>query len=87
MYKRAIRGTSFSVMAAIRLTPPRKTKPAMAATITPMIHAGTPKAMLLVSPMELDCTMQPMKPSANVMAIAKNTASTLPKTPGKASWI
>ena len=37
----------------------------------PMTQAGMPKAVLHVWPMELDWTMQPMKPSARVMAMAK----------------
>ena len=43
-----------------------------------------PKAVWKHSPMELDCTMQPMKPSAKMMAMAKNVARNLPKPPLKA---
>ena len=45
----------------------------------PMTQAGMPKAVLHVWPMELDWTIQPMKPSARVMAMAKNTARNVPK--------
>ena len=35
----------------------------------------------MVEPMELDCTMQPMKPRARMMATAKKPARNLPKPP------
>ena len=38
----------------------------------------------IVEPMELDCTMQPKKPSARMMATAKKPARNLPKPPLKA---
>ena len=80
----AMMGTIFSVTEARRCTPPRKMKPQMATSTTPMIHVGTLKALEKVSPMELDCTMQPKKPSARMMATAKKPARNLPKPPLKA---
>ena len=56
----------------------------MATSTTPMIHVGTLKALEKVSPMEFDCTMQPKKPSARMMATAKKPARNLPKPPLKA---
>ena len=67
-------GTSFSVTEATRWTPPRKTKAAATATTMPMVQGGMPKALPQVWPMELDWTMQPMKPRARVMAMAKKPA-------------
>ena len=51
---------------------------------TPTIQLGTPKAVSKVEPMELDWTMQPMKPRARMMATAKKPARNLPKPPWKA---
>ena len=42
---------------------------------------GMPKAVSMVEPMELDCTMLPKKPRASVMAMAKKPARNLPKPP------
>ena len=75
-------GTSFSVTNAMRWMPPRKMSPAMTVTAMPITHVGMPSAFEKVSPMEFDCTMLPMKPSARVMATAKKPARNLPK-PGK----
>ena len=44
-------------------------------------QVGMLKAVFMVEPMELDCTMQPMKPSARTMATAKKPARNLPKPP------
>ena len=77
-------GTSFSVTEATRWMPPRKTKAEAAATTRPMTQAGMPKAVEQVEPMELDWTMQPMKPRARVMATAKNPARKEPSLPRKA---
>ena len=49
-----------------------------------MIQEGMPKAVCAVEPMELDCTMQPKKPRARIMAMAKKPARNLPKPPLKA---
>ncbi len=43
-----------------------------------------PKAVWKVEPMELDWTMQPKKPRARMMAMAKKPARNLPKPPAKA---
>ena len=77
-------GTIFSVTAARRDTPPMNTVPARMTTIRPMTQVGMPKAVFMVSAMEFDCTMQPMKPSARMMATAKNPARNLPPLPLKA---
>ena len=77
----AMMGTIFSVTAARRCTPPRKMTAQITTSTMPMIQEGTPKAVSMVEPMELDCTMQPMKPSARMMATAKKVARNLPKPP------
>lgn len=40
-----------------------------------------PNAVLIVDPIELDCTIHPKKPSARIIAIAKNPARNFPKPP------
>ena len=80
----AMMGTTFSVTEARRCTPPRKMNPQMTTSTTPTIQPGTPKAVEKVEPMELDWTMQPMKPRARMMATAKKPARNLPKPPLKA---
>lgn len=80
-------GTSFSVTPAMRWIPPRNTTAASTATTMPTAHDGTPKAAAQVSPMELDCTMHPMKPSAKISATAKKPAKNVPNLPGKARLI
>ena len=52
-----------------------------------MIQEGTPKAVSMVEPMELDCTMLPMKPSARMMSTENTVASTLPTLPLNAARI
>ena len=47
----------------------------------PTIQEGMPKAVCMVEPMELDWTMQPMKPRARMMETAKNPARNLPNPP------
>ena len=74
-------GTIFSVTEAMRCTPPIKINAAMAETIRPMTQLGIWNAFWHASPMELDCTMQPMKPRARMMATAKKVARNLPKPP------
>ena len=76
-------GTIFSVTEARRLTPPRKMMAQIATRTTPTIQEGIPKAVLKVEPMELDCTMQPKKPRARVMAMAKKPARKRAKAAGK----
>ena len=80
----AMRGTSFSVTEARRLVPPRKMNAQITTSTAPTIQEGMPKAVSKVEPMELDCTMQPMKPRASMMATAKKPARNLPKPPLKA---
>ena len=77
----AMMGTSFSVTAARRCTPPRKMTAQMTTNTIPMTQAGMPKAVSMVEPMELDWTMQPMKPSARMMDTAKKPAKNFPKPP------
>ena len=77
----AMTGTIFSVTEARRCTPPTKMKPQITTSTMPTIQEGTPKAVWKVEPMELDCTMQPMKPRARMMATAKKPARNLPKPP------
>ena len=77
----AMTGTTFSVTEASRWTPPRKMTPQMTTSTTPTIQLGIPKAVLKVEPMELDWTMQPIKPRARMMATAKKPARNLPKPP------
>ena len=76
-------GTTFSVKEAMRLTPPRKMKAAMIATTTPTMRGSTPKALWKASPIEFDCTILPVKPSAKMIASEKKPARNLPNAPGK----
>ena len=80
----AMMGTIFSVTEARRLIPPRKMTAQFTTRTMPMIQDGMPKAVWKVEPMELDCTMQPKKPSARMIATAKNPARYLPRSPLKA---
>ena len=80
-------GTTFSVTAAILCTPPRKMNAAMAATMTPTTIRFTPNALWNASPIELDCTMLPIKPSARIISTEKTVASTLPPLPLNAARI
>ena len=80
----AMSGTTFSVTDARRCTPPRKMKAQMTISTMPTTQDGMSNAVSIVAPMELDCTMQPMKPSASVMATAKKPARNLPNFPLKA---
>ena len=83
----AIRGTTFSVTEARRCTPPRKMNAQMATRTRPTTQDWIPKAVSIVAPMELDCTIQPIKPSARMMAVAKKPARNLPKRPLKTAVI
>ena len=78
-------GTIFSVTEASRLTPPRKMKAAISATMMPTASLLTPKALWKASLMELDWTMLPVKPSATTMATEKKPARNLPNRPLKAA--
>ena len=77
-------GTIFSVTEARRSMSPRKMKPAIITSAMPTTQEGIPKAVSAVDPMELDCTMQPKKPRARMIATAKKPAMILPKVPLKA---
>ena len=77
----AMIGTIFSVTEASLLVPPRKINPQSITRTTPTVQPGTPNAVLNVAPMEFDCTIQPKKPSASVIATAKKPARNLPKPP------
>ena len=77
----AITGTSFSVTDASLWVPPMKIKAQIKTRMTPTIQEGTPNAVWMVDPMELDWTIQPKNPSASVMAMAKNPARNLPNAP------
>ena len=50
----AMTGTIFSVTEASLLIPPRNINPLNITRAMPVIHVGTPKAVLMVEPMELD---------------------------------
>ena len=85
-------GTTFSNTAASLFVPPKKMKAAMAATNTPIATLGiltfiTANTSLNAAPMELDCTIFPMKPSARVIKIAKAAAIAFPNPPLKAALI
>ena len=67
-------GTSFSVTAAMRFTPPMKMAPAMTARPMPTTTWSMSKAFLKASLMELAWTMLPMNPRARMMATAKKPA-------------
>ena len=51
------------------------------ANTRPTTQPSIPKAVLQDSAIELDCTIQPKKPRAKVIAIAKKPARTLPNVP------
>ena len=74
-------GTIFSVTEASVCRPPMNTTPASTTMMTPMSHTGMENAVFIVLAMELDCTMQPMKPSARMMETEKNPARNLPPLP------
>ena len=80
----AMMGTIFSHTEARRCIPPRKMAAQTPTRTTPMIQEGTPKAVSKVEPMELDWTMQPIKPRARMMATAKKVDRNLPRPPLKA---
>ena len=86
-YRSAMRGTSFSMTQAMRFAPPRKMAAEMSATMMPTSTGETPKAVPKAAPMELDCTMLPMKPRARMMATEKKAARARPKDPVKAARI
>ena len=77
----AIIGTIFSVTEASLFVPPRNINEHITTRTIPMIHAGTPKAVSNVEPIELACTIHPINPSARVIATAKNPAMNLPSLP------
>ena len=53
-----------------------------AAKTRPTAQAGIAgPAELIALAMEFDCTIEPIKPSARIAAIEKNTARNLPKPP------
>lgn len=83
----AITGTIFSHTEARRCTPPKKISPQMKDSAIPTIQDGNPNAVSNTEPIELDCTMHPMNPSAKIMATAKNPAKSLPKLPENAAVI
>ncbi len=77
-------GTSFSVTAASRCTPPRKiTAQTMTSTI-PTIQEGMPNAVSKVEPMELDWTLHPHKAQGQDNSHGKKPARNFPKPPRKA---
>lgn len=76
-----MKGTIFSVTEPMRCIPPMKTKNATAQRTMPIAHPGMPNAVLQTSLIEFDCTIVPMKPSASVIATAKNTARNFPNLP------
>ena len=84
MYITAMIGTSFSVTDAILSTPPRNIRAESIAITIPIVQPGTPNALEQDSEMELDWTMQPIKPRARIIATEKKPAKNLPKPPGKA---
>ena len=57
------------------------TKAETAAITIPITHAGTPRAVEKVEPMELDCTIAPMQPRERMMATAKKPARKEPSLP------
>ena len=63
------------------LTDNDNTKPHATTRTAPIIQLGMPKADSIVLPMELDCTIQPMKPKAKIIATLKKSAKKEPKLP------
>ena len=84
-YRRAMIGTIFSVKLAIRLIPPMKMIAATIATKIPTAIVGTWNALLNATPIELDCTMLPMNPSARTVSythldVYKRQVQTIPRS-------
>ena len=80
-------GTIFSVMEAILARPPIKINALNNAQAIPTISGLMPKAVSNAEPIELDCTILPIKPRARIIATEKNTARNLPKAPLKAAFM
>ena len=74
-------GTIFSQTDARRCTPPRKINPQITTSTSPATHPGIPNAVSIVDPIELDCTIHPINPSARIIATAKNPAKNFPNPP------
>ena len=82
----AMKGTSFSTTAARRSVPPIKMKAANTARITPTATGGTlifldANTSEKAAPMELDCTIFPIKPRARMINTENRPPRTLPKVP------
>ena len=78
---KAIIGTNFSVTDAILCIPPRTINAVSIATIIPTTILGTPKALFTDIPIELDCTISPVKQADTIIEKAKNAANFLLPNP------
>ena len=77
----AAKGTSRSVICAMRVMPPISTRPASAAKTAPITTKGTPKVALTLPASELACTLAPMPNDARKPKAAKRAASHLRPRP------
>ena len=71
----AANGTSFSVIWAMRVMPPMRTRPASSATTAPMTGSGTPKVAFTLPASELACTLAPIPKDARKPKAANSIAS------------
>ena len=74
-------------MEAILARPPTKINAENTAHAIPTISGLTPKAVWKEEPMELDCTILPIKPRARMIATEKKPARNLPNVPLKAAFM
>ena len=74
----AMNGTSFSVTEAILLRPPTITRAARIIRRIPVTMLGTPKAVFILTAIELIWPMLPIPKEANIQNILKRTASIEP---------
>ena len=74
----AIKGTSFSVTAAMRFNPPTMTSAPMITSTMPVTVAGMEKAEVMLAAMELTWLMLPIPKEASRQKAENSTASTAP---------
>ena len=72
-------GTSFSVTAATRFSPPSTMRAVTIISSTPVTRVGVWKAAFMLPAMELIWLMLPMPKEARMQNAANSTASTLPR--------
>ncbi len=78
MYRITMKGTIFSVTAAILFKPPTITSPAISITTSPVAQLGIPKADSILPAMELTWVILPIPKDARKQKMENSTASTAP---------